>query len=782
MKKTTLLPLLVVFYLFLLGFQPVVRAQDSGDAPAVEAVASETGGRTVRSIDIQGNKSIGVATILSKIKTRVGQEYRQNVISDDLKRLYNTGYFADVRVDREETPEGVKVIILLEEKPIIDEITFSKLRHISKRVILSKITTQAGKFLDRKTVNEDINTIKEMYQKKGLTQVEVDVESFVDPATNKASLHFIIREGQRVRIKRIRILGNVAYRDAKVIRAMKSRSAWLFNGGYLKEDVLTEDMDRVQSFYEKNGYLDARASYQVDKLRGGLVNVDVSMEEGRRYYVGDIRIDGNAVLSDAEIFGAMNDIKSGKIFSKQRLAADIVNVKSLYFDKGYLFARLEDTTSLNPQTGRVDVAFDVEEGGIAYINKVKIQGNTQTRDIVVRREIRMYPGEQFDGVKLRRSKERLNNLGYFEEVAFDIEDTSDPQQKDLIVDVKEAKTGSFSFGGGYSTIDSFIGFVELEQRNFDFTNWPTFTGGGQRVSMRAEGGSSRSSLLLSFTEPWVFDHPVSAGFDLYHTQYEREEDTGYAYDQKRTGLKLRLGKELNEYLSVGTYYRIENTDISNFEDNVSADLLSEKGKSTVSSTGVSVTKDKRDSTISPTKGWMLNGSVDLAGGPLAGDKDFYRLESSGSYYVPFRYSSVLTMSARLGMVSEYGSTNKVPIFERYFTGGGRSIRGYDERAVGPYDSATKDPIGGEGLFVGSVEYTIPLIDVVKFATFFDTGHVTADFGDVLSEKLYSVYGIGLRIKTPIGPMSLDYGIPLDKEPGETSKKSGKFYFSVSRGF
>ncbi len=798
MKKISLIPVVVAVVSFLTFAGPLM-AQDAATPPdeavvnaALAAAATETaaapspteasGGKNVTSIDIQGNKSIGIATILTKIKTRVGQEYRQVVISDDLKRLYNTGYFSDVRVDRKEEGNGLKVIIYVDEKPIVEEITFSKIRYYSKKVILSKIKTQAGKFLDKKTLNDDINTIKELYIKKGLTQAEVDIEEFVDEATNKVTLHVVIREGYRVKIRKINILGNAAYKDAKAIKAMKSRSAWIFNSGYLKEEVLAEDMERLQAFYEKNGYIDARATYSVEKLHRGLVNVDVTVDEGKRYYVGDIVLTGNAIVSSYEIDASMKDIKKGKIFSKVKLADDLANIRSLYFDKGYIFAKINESTSLNPQDGRVDLKLDVEEGGIAYINKIKVQGNTQTRDIVIRRELRMYPGDQFDGVKLRRSKERLANLGYFEDVNFDIQDTDVQDQKDLLVEVKEAKTGSFSFGGGYSTVDSLIGFVEVEQKNFDFANWPSLTGGGQRLSARAEIGSTKNSEMISFTEPWMFDYPISGGFDLYRMAHLRESDTGYAYDQTRTGIKLRAGKEISDYLSTAGYYRLESVDISNMDPVESADLQAEVGKNMVSSVGASLTRDHRDSTITPTKGWVGTIGSDVAGGPFGGDKDFYRLEVNAAYYVPLRYNAVVSLSGRAGYVDAYGSSKKVPIFERYFAGGAQSIRGYSERGIGPVDVNTKDPIGGESILVGSLEYTIPLIEVIKLAAFFDAGNVWPKSTDLGSDKLYAGYGLGFRVKTPIGPMNLDYGIPLQKEPGEDSKNSGKFYFSVSRGF
>ena len=740
--------------------------------------------RMVKSIEVQGNKTISIATILSKIKTRVGQEYRENIISDDLKRLYNTGHFSDVTIDHQDQDGGYKVIIKLVEKPIIDEITFSKLRYFNKRAILSKLQTKVGKFLDNKTLKDDINTIEEMYKKKGLTQVSVETETFNDDATNKTSLHFIVCEGSRVKIKRIYVYGNTAFSDKRIIKVIKSRTSWIFNSGFLKEEILQEDMDRIQAFYEQQGYVDAKATYTVDQQTQGRTFININIEEGKRYYVGAITIEGNKILTEREILNSMKSIKEGSIFSRAKLDEDIGNSQTAYFDHGYIFSKTEEATSLNSGNGKVDVRLSIAEGGIAYINKVKIQGNTRTRDIVIRRELRMFPGDQFDGQKLRRSKERLRNLGYFEDVSYDIEDTESADQKNLVVQVKEAKTGSFSFGGGYSTVDQIVGFIEIEQKNFDIANWPTFTGGGQNLLLRAETGSTRNNLRLSFTEPWLFDYPISGGFDAYRTQRDRERDVGYAYDETRTGGGLRLGKEFKEHVSGGINYHLEEIKISNLDTNVSADLAAEEGKNVVSSLGFTTATDYRDSPFNPTKGWIWNNGADIAGSFLGGDKDFYRLQTSGSYYIPVTIRSlisVLEFRSRLGIVDAYGDSTKVPIFERFFAGGARSIRGYDERKVGPLDDNTSDPIGGEALFVGNIEYTVPLIDFLKLATFFDTGNVWPGVNDFASGSLKSGAGFGLRVKTPIGPINLDYGYPLNAEPGE-EKRSGKFYFSVSRGF
>ncbi|MDP8213028.1 MAG: outer membrane protein assembly factor BamA [Candidatus Zapsychrus exili] len=774
MKKTNPTKAVFFFILIFIAVSFCAQAQEVSSKVSTDA-------KLVKAIEVVGNKTISVATILSRIKTRVGQKYLQNVISDDLKRLYNTGYFSDVRVDRKDYAEGLKLFIYVDEKPIIEEVTFSKTRFMNYKTLKRNLKTQVGKFLDNKVLRDDTNVIKDMYAKKGLMRAEVEVESFVDEVTNKASLHFIVREGHRIRIKRINVYGNDSYPDKRVLKIIRSRYKWILSSGYLKEELLEEDMERIVSFYEQNGFIDANANYSTEYLFKGWVEVNIQLDEGQRYYVGDVSVAGNSIVSDKEIYKVIEEMEPGNIFSRQRLAVDVSNIRTLYFDRGYIFANVEDSTALDSNTGEVELKVDITEGGLAYIEKVKIQGNTRTRDTVVRRELKMFPGDRSDGGKLRRSKERLSKLGYFEDVSFDIEDTDDYDRKDLVVQVKEAKTGQFSFGGGFSTVDQMIGFIEVEQRNFDFTNWPNFTGGGQQLQVRAETGSTRNNLLLSFTEPWVFDYPVSGGFDLYRKDRDRERDVGYAYDELRVGGDIRFGKRFSEYVEGGVIYRNERITIGNLETGVSADLTAEAGENTVSSLGFSLEKNTLDSNFSPTKGYTLGGSIDIAGGPIGGDKDFYRLQGNGSYYVLLKAKSVLEFRLQAGIVDDYGDSGSVPIFERFFAGGARTIRGYDERKVGPIDSASNDPIGGGSMVVANVEYTIPVIDFIKLAVFFDAGNVWPKANDIGTGDIKTGVGVGARIKTPVGPINLDYGYPLNDEPGEDGK-SGKFYFSISRGF
>jgi len=754
------------------------------ETPAADVAPTSMATKQVKLIEIKGNKTISTPVILTKIKTKVGQDYLANVISDDIKRLYNTGYFSDVSIDREDYKGGFKVIFLLTEKSIIEKMSFNKTRFIKERKIRTAIKSKEGDFSDERTLREDLKSITELYKKEGFALSSVDYKIAVDPATNKSKINFIVNEGKRTRIFKIFVKGNKSYKYGRIIKLIKTRAKSLFfNPGFYKKEILDEDMERIVSFYNNEGFLDAKASYSVANAPKSWLNITIVIDEGKKYFVGKVTIKGNEVLSEKELFADLKDIKPSKVFSKQRLENELSNIRSVYFDKGYIFADAIQATSLDPQTGKVDVVFSIQEGIVAYVDKIKIKGNIKTKDIVVRRELRIKPGDRFDGAKLRRSRERLRNLGFFEDIGYDIEPSAkgEPNKRDLVVQVKETKTGEFSFGGGYSTVDQIVGFVEIEQKNFDWRNWPTFTGAGQDLKVHFEMGSLSNNMYISFTEPWVYDYPVSFGFDGFKTEHKREQDVGYGYDDKRVGGDLRLGREFSDFLRGDMIYSLEDITISNIDDSASNELRKEAGTNTISKLGAGLSYDKRDNVDDPTRGYFLNGFAETAGGPLLGDKNFNRFTVKGSVDFPLPYNAVLEFRGQSGWVSPFGDSDEVPIYERFFAGGAYTIRGYKERMVGPVDPASNDPLGGNAMAVANIEYTIPIMEYIRAAGFFDTGNVWSKVGDWGKGGFKSGFGLGLRIKTPIGPIRLDYGIPLNKEPDE-DKKTGKFYFSMSHGF
>ena len=766
MDKTMRL-VLILFFIFLNG-TVFGQAQD----------------QNVTAIEVKGNSSIGTNTVLSKLKTRIGSPYNDNVISDDIKRLYGLGFFSDIKIDTEKYGEGVKVIISVVERPVIERITFSGAKRIgmNDEKLKETLKSKETQYLDYTDLTDDVTSLKKLYEKKGFSQVQIEHAVNIDPKTNKAKIQFKISEGKKKQIKMIYVEGNERFSDARILKLIKTKRAWLFNSGVLKEDVLDEDVGRVKDFYQRQGYMDVTVEKELKTDPAGRYwFISFKITEGKKYMVGGVSIQGNKDIAEKDIRAKIKESLPGRVFSQEALKDDVMAIQGIYFDRGYIAAKVLDTTSLNSATGNIDVVLSIEENEIYYVDKVQIRGNIKTRDVVIRRELRIRPGDRFDGDKLRRSKERLQNLGFFDEVSYDTEESDAPNKKNLVVDVKESKTGAFSFGGGYSSVDQLVGFIEIEQKNFDWLNWPYFTGAGQDLKLRATVGSISKAYDLSFTEPWLFDYPVSAGFDLYKHTHDRDSNVGYGYNEDVTGGDIRLGKELSEYVKGDITYRHDTIKISDVDATATQDLKDEEGTNVESSVEMGLTYDSRDNVFDPTRGDVLGGSVQYTGGPLGGDRDFWKYYGNASHYFSIG-KSVIEIRGRAGLADPFGDTLKVPIDSRLFAGGAYTVRGYRERKIGPVDAVTGDPLGGLSMLVGNIEYTYPLASFFKLATFYDVGNVWAKAGDIGSGGYKSGTGVGMRLKTPIGPILLDYGIPLNKESGETSRGKGRFHFSMSHGF
>lgn len=760
---------------FLSVFAYAVMAQEN------QQTSSQENSQIIKAVEVLGNKAISTATIMSKIKTRTGLTYYSQTSRDDIKRLYETGFFSDISLDIQNYEGGLKVIFKVEERPVISEIKIEGNRLIPDRAIARKMKSRVGQYLNLALLKEDIEDIKKEYERRGVPNVDVSQATTTDKDTNKTTIVISVDEGKRVKIRRMYVEGNLHFSDRQIISLIKTRSAWLFNPGYFREDQFNDDLDRIKSFYAKNGFLDVSVDYRLDKDKKGNLYIRIFITEGKQYKVGDIAISGSSDFTTDKIMDSLKACRTGDVFTYDALKEDVANIQGFYFGKGYIFVQVRESTALDTVSGKVNINYNITENDVAYVERLEIRGNLKTKDKVIRREMRINPGEKFDGDKLKRSKERLYNLGFFEEINYDTEPGTEPNKRNLVVDVKEAKTGSFSFGGGYSSIDQFVGFVEIEQKNFDWKNWQTFTGAGQDLKLRAETGSVRQNYELSFTEPWIFDYPVAFGFDIYKRTHDKESDVGYAYLEKRTGGRLRLSKEFNEYLRGGLVYRLEEVEISDVDASATADLKNEEGKNTISSFELSLTRDATDNVFNPTKGLVLSGSCEVAGGPFGGDKDFNKFFGLASEYVPVFGKGVIQFQARSGLAFPFNNQESLPIYERFYAGGANTIRGYEERTVGPADPVTGDPLGGEALFVGNIEYTVPIIDFLKGALFIDTGNVWSEASDFGRGGFKTGVGFGVRIKTPIGPLKLDYGIPLNKQPGKEDKQ-GRFHFSMSHGF
>ncbi|MFA5008722.1 MAG: outer membrane protein assembly factor BamA [Candidatus Omnitrophota bacterium] len=730
-------------------------------------------------VDIKGHNRVSDATIISKIKIRAGQAYNENIVNEDIKNLYATGFFETVEAEKEKIPEGIVVTFKVKEKPVLSKLIIEGAHFIREKKIEEAIEIKAGSFVDEYKLNDVASKIKDLYAKKGFTQTKITYDFNIAKDKNEAEVKFIIEEKGVLKVRSVKIQGSKIISAGRILKLMKTRPAWLFNAGLYKEETFADDIKRITDFYRQEGFTDVKIEPNMDFNEKGLY-ITIIVTEGKRYYLGNIQFEGYKDITLNEIKKAAK-LKGGSVYSEQALYEESSRIRSVYVDKGYIFAQIDPTTLLNPETQKIDVIYKIVENQVAYIERIDIKGNIKTKDKVIRRELRFYPKERFDGKAVKKSKEKLENLGFFEEVRFDTEPGTKPDEVNLTVDVKEAKTGHLSFGGGYSSIEEFVGFVEIRQTNFDYTNFSTFSGGGQDLSLYGSLGSLTNRYELSFTNPWIFDRPYSFGFDAYKKGHKQDEDVGYGYSEDIVGGDLRLGKNFTEDLKGQISYRYDRVKISDVIDNATSDLKDETGTNNLSSGAFDLAYDTRDNVFSPLTGIYFVNNLQVTGGPFGGSKDFVKYFGRFSYFYPFINKSVLEGRLRVGWADPFSDTKKVPIYERFFAGGANTIRGYQERKAGPVDPATNDPLGGESMFVANLEYTYPVVDFLKVATFFDAGNVWAKNSDFFSDKLFKSIGLGVRVKTPIGPVSVDYGWPLDLEPG-TDHKEGRFHFNVSRGF
>jgi len=753
-------------------------------APAA-AQDDDPGGKIISEILVEGNDTVSKQTIMSQIRTFPGRPVSSRLLSEDLKRLYSLGYFKDVQIKQQPDGDQLRIVFIVKEKAILTDVRITGNQKINIDKIRGAISAKAGGFFDEQTVRRDVDAIRRLYEEKGFYSARVTYKYNFDPDLNQAVLDISINEGAKVVVRKIMFEGTEQLKEGQIRKKIQTREYawWGLVSGLLKEDVLDLDLQRIRAHYDENGFSDAKVDYRTEDIEGAPGNVELVfiVEEGQQYLVGDVVIKGNELFSDEAVTEAL-ELKQGQPFSRKSLRQSVSNIQDLYFEKGYMNARVAFDSFYNDLTGRVDTMYDITENRVTHVNRIKVRGNTKTKDIVIRRELRVYPGEAFNGAALKRSKERLFNLGYFEEVQFDTEDTADEDTKDLVVAVKEAKTGEFSFGGGFSSIDKAIGFVQIRQRNFDIGNWPSFTGAGQDLSLRVQLGSVRSQGEISWTDPWFMGYPFSLGFDFYKREIDRTRSSGLFFDEDRTGGRLRIGKEITDYDSVAFTYGYEEVTISDIPDDASQALKDEEGETELSRAGLTLTRDTRDNRFVPTSGYLLQGSAENVGGFLGGDRNFWRVTGlAAGYLEPVAPENVLELKGRLGVSDSYEDTPIVPVFERFYAGGANTVRGYRERRLGPRDPGNREPIGGETYWVGNVEYTFPLVEgIIKGAAFYDVGNVYEEIDDFGKGGVYQGVGVGVRIKTPIGPVKVDAGYPLDDLEGED--KDIRFYFNMSRGF
>lgn len=747
-------------------------AKPSAPAPAASQPA------VVLDVIVKGNQIVSTATVLSKIKTQTGGILRQDTVNEDVRRLYATGFFQDIQMEVEEQAKGLVLVIQVVEKPVIKEIQIIGATTFKEQKLRKELGLIDGQILDRKAVKKGIEAIRKMYTNKGFRFVEINSDVQVNDYSKEAIVVLQIDEGEKYRISEVSFDGVAAFEEKRVRKLMKTKRKKWFSKGVFKESDFQQDLERLRFFYQQEGYLDVKIQPEFDYDRiEKQMKILIRVNEGTHYVAGDIKIEGTRLFPESEIWQQL-EMLPGLTYSQFYLSKDVEHIRDYYMDQGHIDTRIIPDVKLNRETGKVDVIYKIEEGELFFVEKVLVRGNTKTRDIVIRRELRIRPGERFDGEKIRKSKQRLENLGFFEEITYDTEPSADdPNRKDLIFRVKEKRTGELSFGGGVSSVDRFVGFAEISQKNFDIFNFPRFTGDGQSLSLRARLGSISQDFNLNFVEPYLFNKPISFGTNLYSIHRDSRNTD---FDEQRIGFTNTISRVFKDIFRVGTGYTLERVKLDEIDPSAPATVRAFEGENWLSRWKIFTTIDERDNVFNPTKGYIASLSTELVGSFLGGDQDYYILQANYSKYWSLFKNHVIELRTRLATAQAFGDSDEVPIFDRFYAGGLGTVRGFNFRRVGPIDGG--DAVGGESLALVNLEYTFPIPKLESFrgAFFIDAGQVDPDsFTWDMTDASVSI-GPGVKIKTPIGPVAFYYGYPIANR--DTEDKNGRFEFSLSRGF
>jgi outer membrane protein insertion porin family len=738
-------------------------AVSSVNADVNQGRSGEQQSGIVKKIEVSGNRRISSMIILARIKTKEGEPLSKEIVRQDIKNIYESGYFSNISVDATPFEEGLKVTYIVSEKPYVEKIEIIGNHVLETEEIDRVMSLSSGDIYLKRTLEEDIKRITELYEKKGYYKTEITYKVDIKEEEKKVAIVININEGPRTKVKRIQILGNDNVPERKIKASMKTKEAHFFRRGIFGKEEFKNDLERIVSVCQSLGYLDAKiVDYKLEYTHEGrLLFITIEIEEGPLYTVKEVNITGNKLFKTEELLDKLQ-MKENKPYNPHELPEEVNRLRNYYAQKGYIVTQIWDEPSIDRETKEVKIIYHIEEGPKTYVHLIKIRGNTKTQDKVIRRELTIKPGDEFDGDKIRRSREKLYNLGYFKEVKAYTEPTDKPEQRDLVFEVEEEKTGALTFGVGYSSMENVIGFIQLQQDNFDIRNPPYFTGGGQRIRAKARFGKIREDYILSFTEPYFLDYPLSVGFDLY----DRTRDWT-AYDERVQGGDIRIGKRLTDYVSLNTTYKYEVVNISDVASDASEALKEEEGKFDTSGLTVGLTRDTRDSIFIPTRGFLGNISTEYAGGFLGGDRNFTKYIGDATWFCPVvrkeNYEHVVSLRLRAGIAKEFADSENVPIYERFFIGGSDTIRGYPYREVGPEDD-DDNPIGGKSFFIANAEYTFPIWKrIIRGALFYDIGNAWEGSNDISFDDLVAGVGVGLRMQTPIGPVNLDYGYGIERE-------------------
>ena len=763
-----------------------------GWAVAGVLLALLTGGRVsgesgpiVGPVKIEGNLRVEEDAIRVHLRSQPGQPFDRETVDKDVRAIYGMGFFDQVTVETSPQQGKVAVTFHVKERPLVRTVKVEGTDAIKKEEVEGALHIRAHAILDPEKARQGIEAAKKLYSEKGY--LDADITYATEPVgENEVDVTYTIKEQAPVRIKDIEFEGNEAFSSRKLRSLMQTKERWIFSfitgAGNLNRDVLRTDVERLTAWYYDHGYVTVRVDEpRVERKEDG-IEVTFKIDEGQQFKVGEVKFEGKDVPEDKKKLAYGLGIVPGEVFRASALREDVQKLTERLSDDGYAFATVEPNTDVHPDEKTVDVRFQVDRGQPVLVDRIEITGNTKTRDQVVRREMRLQEQELFSGEKLRKSREALQRLGFFSEVNITTRKTGDEERLNVVVDVKEAQTGAFSAGAGFSSADKLLFNVRIQENNL--------FGRGQRLVLNGDIGSIRRNIILSFTEPYFLETPLTVGvnafsWSLQYDQFDREgTGAGFqlTYPVTALGYTSLWGVPLDE-VRVGADYRLEDAKITNVDQNAARAIRAEEGSSLISSVTPRLSRNTLNHAFDPTAGSYQELSTEIAG--LGGER-FFKLEARDRWYYTFLHSKSLgDFTYSIGATFAYGigseglNGDDLPLFERYFPGGISTIRGFKARTLGPYE-ARKDryghiieyvPIGGSEEAIVNNEIIFPIVQQIglKGVVFVDVGNAYSATDGITWDETRLSAGGGVRWLSPIGPLRIELGEPFRTKPGD--KKS-----------
>jgi outer membrane protein insertion porin family len=783
MKNLLIFGRITAFLLFGMMLFFALRAPAANSGPNTPAVSSGTNGSGVpnspttgiHDFKVEGNQRIETATVLSYIDLQKGDPFDPALLDRALKNLYATGLFADVSIRQDGNDLVVKVV----ENPVINEIRFEGNKKLKSDDLKTELQLKPRQVLTRTKVQVDVDRLQEMYRLSGRFSAVIDPK-IIKLDQNRVNLIFEISEGPETLISRISFIGNNHFSSAdlqKVIRSREDRwyRFWTDDDKY-DPDRLAYDQELLRKFYLEHGYADFKVDTAVAELSPDRKDflVTFSIEEGERYKIGKIDIKSNIKGLNPDFL--KNDVafKTGDWYKMSAIEGTVSKMTNDLGNHQFAFVDIQPGVDRNRQNRTVDMTFTINEGQKTFVQNINISGNSRTLDEVIRREMLLSEGDPFNTDKLKKSEQRLKDLGFFEKVDVKPVPGSAPNETNIDVKVSEKSTGELSIGGGYSTTDGPLADLTIKENNF--------LGKGQQMSLSSTLAARREELDFSFTEPYFLKRNLSAGIDLFDVTQNLQQES--SYDSHRLGGGLRLGYPLSEHWRQSLNARWEDDDITNIQPLASIYIQDQAGRFTTAAVSQTLTYDTRDSKLDPTEG-LISHILTEAAVP-GGDARYYKGDMGGTYYYPLMDKWILSQLADTGYIHGYADQT-VRINERFFIGGD-TLRGFADAGIGPrVITGDLDSLGGNHYWRGSSQLDFPtgLPDDLGVSA-----HVFSDYGnlwtlDDLGPTIVDVdrprisVGFGVSWRSPLGPVNIDLAKPIQRESYD---KVQQFRFSFGTRF